>query len=502
MKVVIVGAGLSGLSAACHLAKSGHDITVVESEEHPGGRSGVVGEPQYVIDNGPTVMTMTNLVRDAVMATGARMGDYLDLLPVEPAYRAIFSDGKTFDGDGELFVRTDSAGMYEEIRAACGLHDAEAYLRFVKYLRRLYEAEFPNFIDRNFSSVLSLAKPLGAGLSLLRLRAFSKLDTVVGEYFQDERLRKIFSFQALYAGLSPLESLAVYAIITYMDSVEGVWFPRGGMNRIPHALAQAAAAAGVKFEYGTSATRFGFDSGRAPSSIREVVLSDGRRLEADAVVATMDMPMLYRDLLRDFSEPALLRSGEYSPSAYLMLLGVKGAPPHPSSHHNIFFGKQWKESFDSLLRRGEIMKDPSILVSVPTETDPSLAPPGHSIFYVLEPVPNLGGRLDWDIERPRLRSALLERMHSWGYLSSESEILHETIYDPVDWLSKGMAQGTPFSLSHRFLQSGPFRPANLHSQLRNLALAGSATVPGVGVPMVLISGKLAAQRVLDMAASL
>ncbi|MDA8261923.1 MAG: phytoene desaturase family protein [Actinomycetota bacterium] len=495
VRVAIIGAGLAGLSAACHLAKSGHQITVYEASGGPGGRAGTVGG-EYVIDDGPTVLTMVELVEEAVSAAGSRLSDLVELIRVDPAYKAFFSDGKTFDGDGRISVHADTEAMRDEIKRLAGENEADAYLRFVAHLAKLYEVEFPNFIDRNFNSPLSVLRPAGAFYSLLRLKGFNRLDQVVSSYFQDQRLRRIFSFQALYAGLSPLKALGIYAVIAYMDSVKGVWFPRGGMNRIPLAMETAAKAAGVRFEYGSRVERLV----RTGNAVRGIELSGRRFVEADVVIATADRPLFDQAALPNERIPARLRYAEYSPSAFLMLLGTNEPSPSAFAHHNIFFGAPWKESFEALLERGQLMRDPSVLVSLPTLTDPALAPPGKGIVYALEPVPNLSGKVDWLSERERVRNAMLDRLQAWGVLSDPSAIASETTIDPLDWLDRGMALGTPFSVSHRFFQSGPFRAPNQDPRFSNLLWAGSSTVPGVGIPMVLTSGKLAAKRVMAMGA--
>ena len=244
-RVVVVGAGLAGLSAACHLAGSGHEVVVVERETIPGGRAGRIVRDGYTFDTGPTVMTMPGLLADAVGAAGSRLEDLLPMVRLDPAYRAAFADGS-----GEIRVRAGHEAMREEIREACGPADAAAFDDFVDWLRDLYELEMPHFIDRN-----DPARPrrvTGSYARLLRMGGFRRLGPVVAERFQDERLRRLFSFQAMYAGLPPSRALAIYAVITYMDSVAGVYFPGGGMGAIPVAMARAAELGGVQFRWGAT----------------------------------------------------------------------------------------------------------------------------------------------------------------------------------------------------------------------------------------------------------
>ncbi len=498
MKVVVVGAGLAGLATTCHLLGDGHEVVVVERGFEAGGRTSYVKDAGFVMDNGPTVFTMISMVDAALRAVGSSLYERLDLIELVPAYRVFYSDGQSFDGEGSIDVHASKDAMYEEVKRKCSSKDAESYVKFSSYLRKLYEAEFPNFIDKNIDGVLSLMSSPKAAVSLVKLKAFSSLDSVVRGYFDDERLVKLFSFQALYAGLSPLEARAIYAVITYMDSIEGVYYPRGGMNQIPRALKDAASDAGATFEFEFVVEGLEFRDGRTKDRRVVAVLGDGgKRIEADAVVVTTELAQAYDTFLADLRVPNVVTQGEYSPSAYLHLLGVRGTP-HGFAHHNIFLGTAWKEGFQSVLHNGRRMRDPSLLVSLPTVSDGSIAPDGHSVLYALEPVPNLDASIDWTFERDQARSQMVQRLTEYGFISDETDIVAESIYDPKDWLLMGMSKGTPFALSHRFFQSGPFRPANFSKEVENLFFAGSTTTPGVGVPMVLTSGKLAAQRISNL----
>jgi phytoene desaturase len=213
---------------------------------------------------------------------------------------------------------------------------------------------------------------------------------------------------------------------------------------------------------------------------------------ADAVVCTVDLPTAYQQLLGDLRPPRAVRRGNFSPSAAVWHVGVRGGPDPSVAHHNIHFGTEWSSAFDALLNRGELMPDPSRLVTLPALDDPTLAPTGCSTLYVLEPVPNLNGKINWSTEAGPLRERLHTFLTQQGY---PTEVITEDLVTPLEWQAHGLAAGTPFALAHTFSQTGPFRPSNVERRLPGMFFAGSGTVPGVGVPMVLISGKLAAGRV-------
>ena len=481
--VVVIGAGLAGLSAACYLTGQGHEVTVVEREPIPGGRAGRLNRDGFAFDTGPTVLTMPDLIAEPMRAVGSELSDLLSLKRLDPAYRARFADGSTID------VRNGHEAMREEIARTCGSLDAAAFDEFVSWLRKLYLVELPHFIDANYDSPLGLVRSPAAVAKLIRLGAFGRLGNAVRKRFRDPRLHRLFSFQAMYAGLAPDAALAVYAVITYMDSIEGVWFPEGGMHSVPVAMAQAAEKAGATFRY-----RDAVESVlRSPTGrVAGVGLASGTQLRADAVVCTADLPVAYETLLADLKPPRAAARGRFSPSAVVWHVGVRGVPESDVAHHNIHFGTEWGSAFDALLKHGRLMPDPSRLVTVPSLDDPTMAPPGCSALYVLEPVPNLAGTIDWTTEAPVMRQRLHEFLAGHGY---PSDIITDALVTPLDWQRQGMAGGTPFALAHTFAQTGPFRPSNVERRLPGMFFAGSGTVPGVGVPMVLISGKLAAQRV-------
>ena len=486
-RVVVVGAGLGGLAAAAHLVGDGHDVTVVERGDRPGGRAGLVERAGFRLDNGPTVLTMPGLLADVFAAAGADMADHVELRRVDPMYRAVYADGSV------LNVRHGRDAMTEEVAAFAGPGAAASFGRFADWLTELYRVEMPNFIDADFDSTLDLVARWRAGSRLVRLGGFGKLGRKVASFFDDERLQRIFGFQAMYAGVAPHEALALYSVITYMDVVEGVFAPVGGMHAMATGLADAVTAGGADVRYEAPVTRILRDGDGAVSGVE---LGGDERLAADAVVCNADLPVAYRTLLGGVDAPRTARRGRYAPSCLLWVAGVRGAPPAGAAHHNIHFGRQWNESFDAIIRDGRMMPDPSILVTLHSLDDAGLAPAGCSTLYALEPVPNLDGRVDWTRHRETAFARLRMQVAAAGY---PVDVVTEEIYDPLDWEAQGMERGTPFALAHTFRQTGPFRPRNVDRRVPGLVFVGSSTVPGVGVPMVLVSGKLAAARVRAMA---
>ena len=479
--VVIVGAGLAGLSAALRLAGAGRSVTVIERESVPGGRSGLLQNDGYNFDTGPTVLTMPSLIEDAFNSVGEQMKDWLDLIPLRPLYRAFYHDGSQLD------VYPDTKEMEAEIAKVIGPEEAIGYRNYVDFVTKLYKYEINDFIDRNIDSPFGLLTPNLA--RLIAIGGFRKLSPKVSQFLKDPRTQKVYSFQAMYAGVSPQQALAIYAVIAYMDSVNGVFFPRGGMHAVPRALAAAAEKHGVTFKYSTTAATIEKSNGRATA----VITTDGERIPCDALILNPDLPVAWKELIG--KEPWSIKRLNYSPSCVTMLVGSKKSYDH-IAHHNIHFGASWDGVFDELINKKILMTDPSILVTVPSLDDKSLTPPGKESYYVLFPTPNLDADIDWKVTGPKYRDQMIKTLEQRGYTDFGDSIEVEHLTTPLDWEAQGMERGAPFASAHTFFQTGPFRPRNLAAGFENIVFAGSGTQPGVGVPMVLISGRLAAERIL------
>ncbi|MEV4944974.1 phytoene desaturase family protein [Streptomyces sp. NPDC053755] len=480
--VVVVGAGLSGLAAALHLLGAGRRVTVVERDAVPGGRAGRLEVGGYRMDTGPTVLTMPHLADEAFAAVGDSLYRRVELIALHPAYRARFADGSLLD------VHTDGDAMEAEVRRFAGAAEAEGYRRLRTWLRQLYQAQMRRFIDTNFDSPFRLLHPDLARLAALG--GFGRLDAQIGRFLSDERLRRVFSFQALYAGVPPARALAAYAVIAYMDTVAGVFFPKGGMHALPQAMADAAADAGGAFRWSAEVSALETSTGR----VRAVRLASGERIACDAVVLTPDLPVVHRLLGRAPRRPVALRA---SPSAVILHAGTDRTWPE-LAHHTISFGAAWEGTFDELTRTGRVMSDPSLLITRPTTHDPDLAPAGRHLHYVLAPCPNTTtgpSAAAWDALGPRYRDSVVAELERRGLHGFGASVDREVLVTPADWTAQEHLAGTPFSAAHTFAQTGPFRPRNLVRGYDNVVLAGCGTTPGVGVPTVLVSGKLAAARI-------
>ena len=373
-----------------------------------------------------------------------------------------------------------------------------AFGRFCDWLRALYQLEMPNFIDRNYDSPARPRRGRSVRRSqLVRLGALRQARARGARgTSRDERLRRLFSFQSMYAGLAPYEALAIYAVITYMDAVSGVYVPDGGMHAVPVALATGGGEGGRDVPLRHRVERILRQPHGAPAAAgaRACGSRDGERdRRPTRWSSTPTCPVAYRTLLPDLAPPRAVRRAAYSPSAFVWHVGVRGRPAERRRppQHPLRRASGTRPS-GRCSRDGRRMPDPSMLVTVPTLDEPALAPAGSSVLYVLEPVPNLDGAVDWtraSASRPRDRLAALVGV---GY---PTDVVVEELVDPIDWERAGHASGHAVRAGAPFFQTGPFRPANVDRARAGPGLRRRGTVPGVGVPMVLVSGRLAAERV-------
>ena len=317
---------------------------------------------------------MPDLINDALSCVGEKLEDWLELIPLQPLYRAFYADGS------ELDVHADTSQMEAEIEKVIGADEAMGYRRYVDFVTKLYKYEMNDFIDKNIDTPFNLLTPNLA--RLIALGGFRRLAPKVSQFLKDPRTQKVYSFQAMYAGVSPQQALAIYAVIAYMDSVNGVFFPKGGMHAVPRALAAAAEKHGVTFKYNTTVEQIEKRGARASA----VITSSGERIECDVVVLNPDLPVAWRDLLG--KTPLSIKRLNYSPSCVTILAGSSKSYDH-LAHHNIHFGESWDGVFDELIKKRTLMTDPSLLVTVPSKDDPSLAPKNKHSYYILFPTPNL-----------------------------------------------------------------------------------------------------------------
>jgi phytoene desaturase len=483
--VAVIGAGVGGLAAAVRLAHAGFSVDVFERGTAPGGRCGRLALGGFTFDTGPTLLLMPEVVEETFAAAGRRLADYLTLERCDPNYRIHFRDGSalTFTPDLERMARE-----LERIEPG-------SFPRYLAFLARghvQYRTSLDRFVGRNFDHLGQFLTPASLR-GIVAVRAYRRMYPEVARYFRDERLRAALTFQTMYLGISPYRSPAVYGLLPYTELAGGIWYPRGGLHALPLALARLAEELGVRIHYGASVERIDIEHRRA----RGLRLAGGGVIPAEAVLCNADLPWAYRNLIDP--RQTTLRHAErlrYTSSAFMLYLGTCKRYP-ALLHHNVLFGGAYREAFEDIFDRLRVPADPSFYVNVSARTEPASAPPGGDNVYVLVPVPHRRPGLDWAVEAPRLRRAVLERLAGIGCPDLAEHIAVERQFTPDDWEAElNLERGAAFGLSHDFFQVGPFRPRNQDPSVPNLFFVGASTQPGTGLPMVLLSARLVTERIV------
>jgi phytoene desaturase len=486
--VIIIGAGLGGLAAALRLRHMGFDVTVIEKQKRPGGRSNVLQEHGFRVDIGPTILVMKQTFDETYRAIGQDINQRIKFVALDPNYRIYYHDGTYID----LYN-----GM-AKLAAECERIEPGVTTRLFRFIgegAKKYELGM-DFVVRNYDHIIDLANPKAAA-RLIETGAYQNLFAQAGKYFKTDKLRKAFTFHSMFLGLSPLDALAMYSLITYADLVEGMQFPMGGIYSVIEDMVVLADMMGVTLRTGTPVEEILIDAARG--RVKGVRLAGGEVVAADIVVSNADLVYTYKHLVptqyRRVYTDAKLDRMDYACSGYLLYLGVDKVYPH-MRHQALYFSEDYRANLDAIFRTKTLPADPSFHLNNPTITDPSLAPPGHSVLYLLAPMPNLQGNVDWDAAARIVREKLLQGLERLVDPEIRRHIVWERQYRPSDWQNDinapyGVAFG---SLSHGFFQSSYFRPHNVARDIPGLYFVGQGTYPGIGMPMVMLSARLLAER--------
>ncbi len=487
--VIVIGAGLGGLATALRLHHRGFDVTVVEKLSRIGGRCGVIARDGFRIDTGPTILVMKEAFEETYRAIGQKIDERVELIRIAPNYRVYYHDDTFFDLHASM---PDMAEEVERIERGAG----ERYFQFLGDSSRKYELGM-EFVTRNYDRVTDLANPK-AGFRLLRTRSYRKLYDDVSRYFYSDKLRKAFSFHSMFLGLSPFQALAMYSLITYADLARGMWYPKGGIGTLVNDIGTLAQESGVNIQLNSPVAEILLTDGRVGGAR----LESGEEIRADVVVSNADLPYTYRSLIPSHQRPRYsdrkLDSMDYACSGYLLYLALDRTLPQ-LKHQALYFAEDYRGNLDDIFVTGRIPEDPSFHLNYPVASDPSIAPDGKSTVYALAPMPNLKAQIDWDKAGPVVRDRLLDRISRIAGVDIREHIVWEEQYDPRNFARDiNAVHGTAFgSLAHGFFQSAYFRPHNRDRDIDGLYFVGQATYPGIGMPMVLISARLVAERIIE-----
>ena len=493
-RVVVIGGGLGGLAAACTLAARGYAVTLCERNAWVGGKAAVLAEQGFRFDMGPTILTIPRVLKRIFAEAGRELDSALELIPLDPQWRNFFTDGSTLDLVADVKEMRSILEGY-----APGSGSGEGYARFMQLAERLHRLSNEFFFWRNVGGMKDMFDPRRSmTLSILKevmgMRPGHTVAGTVRSFVPDQRAAQMLDHFTQYVGSAPDESPAVLCGIAHMQSNDGVWYPRGGTGAVPRALSSLAIDLGVDIRTRTPVRRIIVERGR----VRGVETASGEVIRAAAVVSNSDSVRTHRELIDGPAQQRFLKRRGYEPacSGVVLYLGLDKRYEQ-LIHHNFVFSADPHEEFETIYRKGEPAPDPTCYVCAPAVPEPEVAPPGGEALYVLVHTPYLRPHHDWSKMLPAYRNRIIEKLkQTAGMKDLERHIVFERALTPQDINDRyHVLDGAIYGLaSHgRFL--GAFKPANRSPDIEGLYLAGGSAHPGPGMPMVLMSGWIAADCV-------
>jgi phytoene desaturase len=485
--VIVIGAGIGGITAATHLAKRGLHVTVVEKNSRPGGRCDRFSREGHHFDTGPTLFLLPSLYEAEFHALGTSLREQLDLQRIDPTYHLVFDDGS------QLALTSDMNSLQAQLESIQP-GSFQGLLHYLQEGDRHYRLALDKLVNRDFRKASEFFSFQNLPL-LFHLKPLIHHYRNMSAYFADPRLKTAFTFQDVYMGLSPFEAPATFSLMSYTELVHGVWYPKGGMYRVVETLMDLARRAGVEFIFNSAVDRIDTNATHA----RGVLLTDGTRLDAEVVLANADLPYVYQNLLPQDGMAKALSRKRFSCSVISFFWGVDKTY-EALGPHTLFLADDYRENFDSIIRDLSLPTNPSLYVHAPARLDPSMAPQGQDTLTAIVPVGHMSenGEQNWRELRDEAREHVFRRLRTLGITAFESHIKFEETYIPPSWRKRyNLVKGSTHGLSHTLAQMAYFRPSNRHPRFQNLYFVGASTHPGTGIPTAMVSGRLVSERIMD-----
>ncbi len=483
MNISVIGSGFAGLSAAIRLQNRGHNVTIFEKRDKPGGRAYLFEKDGFKFDAGPTVITAPWLFDEIFEACGKKREDYVEFIPLNPFYKIFFENGKSFTYNG------NREEIISEIKKF-NPDDVNGYLKFYESTKEIFKTGF-ELIDTPFSKISDMFSILP---DLIRLRSHQSVYKYVSKFIKNEELRKVFSFHSLLIGGNPFHTTNIYTLIHFLEQKWGVWYARGGTFSIVKAMEKLFTELGGKIILNSEMSEILAVSDNGKSKVKGIKLNTGEEVYSDIVVCNSDVTYTYKNNIspkfRKKYTDKKIDSLKHSMSLFVIYFGTK-RKYEDIPHHSIIFGKTYKELLDEVFTNYNLSEDFSLYLHRPTSTDTSVAPEGHDCFYVLSPVPNLLSRTNWKEEGERYKDKIISYLENYYMPELKSNIITEFFVTPEYFLnSLNSYLGSAFSVEPILLQSAFMRPHNESEDIENLYFCGAGTHPGAGLPGVLSSAKI------------
>ncbi len=480
MNAIVIGAGFGGIAAAMRLRAKGYSVSLLDRCAGLGGRGQVFERNGFRHDAGPTVITAPFLFEELFALFGERLADHIKLVPLKPWYRFYFSDGGTFDYGGTL---EETLAEIQRIEP----RDCDGYLALLAHSKRIFDVGFTELSSVPFDRFTTMLRQIPR---LIGLRSDLTVWKLVSRYLSNPQLRQAFSIQPLLVGGNPFDTTCIYGLIHFLERAHGVHFAMGGTAAITRALGELMTRQGIDIRLNTTVDAIRVENGLA----KGVILANGQQISADLIVSDVDPAHLYRSMIPKSEQAASTRlklaAAHFSMGLFVLYFGTTTTYPDVA-HHTIWMGQRYRDLLKDIFDRKVLADDFSLYLHRPTATDSSFAPPGCDSFYVLCPVPNLQGRIDWAREGPRLRDRIVTALDATILPGLRSTITADFFMTPEDFQHDYLsAYGAGFSVAPIFRQSAWFRFHNRAEGIKNLYLVGAGTHPGAGLPGVLCSAKV------------
>lgn len=484
---IVIGSGFGGLAAAIRLGARGYRVTILEKLDAPGGRAYVYRQDGFTFDAGPTIITAPYLFEELWALCGRRMAEDVQLRRVDPFYEIRFDDGTVFSASADFERMRSEVARFEP-------DDVAGFERFMRDSEKIYDTAFTELADQPFHAFTTMLRALP---DMLRLDGHRRVFAKVSSYFRNEKLRVAFSFHPLLIGGNPMTTTAYYCLVGHLERLHGVHHAIGGTGEIVKALVRLIQGQGGRLRYQATVEQILVENGRATG----VRLAGGEQLTADIVISNADAGWTYAKLLsehkrRRWTDRKLARA-HYSMGLFVWYFGTNRRFDDVY-HHTILLGPRYRELLADIFSRKVLAEDFSLYLHRPTANDPSLAPPGCDTFYVLSPVPNLLGNVDWTQMAEPYRARIQQRLEETVLPGLGDTIVTSRLLTPLDFRDRlSSLNGAAFSLEPQLFQSAWFRPHNLSEEIAGLYLVGAGTHPGAGLPGVISSARILDEIVPD-----
>ena len=478
-KAIVIGSGFGGIAISLRLQKLGYDTTIIEKLNDIGGRARVFNVNGFKHDAGPTVITAPFLFDELFSLFGKKRQDYLNFVPLEPWYRYYFHDGKTFDYCSTVEKTNEQISKFNT-------KDVKGYARLLNKSKKIFDVGFTQLADKPF---ISFFKMLGVVPNLIILQSYLTVSQLVNRYLKNPYLRKAFSIHPLLVGGDPHTTTSIYALIHYLERKWGVFFCMGGTGKIVSELKKLMIENGVKIKINTEVKEFVLENNK----ISKIITNNEEITNFDLVVCNADPPMVYSKLLNKYNFKRPFKKEKnllYSMGLFVLFFGTT-KKYNDVAHHTIWMTERFKSLLSDIFKKKKLSDDFSLYIHRPTATDTSFAPEGCDSFYVLCPVPNLQGKVNWETESESLKDRIIKELSKTIMPNLEDTITDVFWMNPNDFKNDyNSMHGSGFSIAPIFTQSAWFRYHNKDKKIKNLYFSAAGSHPGAGIPGVLSSAKV------------